>query len=216
MMEHANAMVYMVSAVSFVPASLGFLPGFIEHYVLACWVYIAGAVGCLWVGCYELVTASQTWADVLDDEGGKMNRFVTCSCVIFGSALYVVGTVLFLPDVMVSTYEQRCGAYMFIAGSILFTLAPFKNLTDVTRSAKHFEDVDAFVMMEALNFGGGILFTVGSIFCLPWQHHEHFIPAVAWTFFFGSLLFAGGSVLNFKNACRRCSTNLPKRGSRFY
>ena len=57
--ERANATVYLLCAMAFAPASLGFLPQFEEYYSLACYVFVIGSGGFLWVASWD---AMETWA----------------------------------------------------------------------------------------------------------------------------------------------------------
>ena len=192
-----NAVLSLISAAVFVPASVGFLPEFAEYYTVSCWIYMAGSAWFLWASSYD---AWKMWADT----SRKMLKISTW-CMVLGSALFVLGTYLILPSMSARNHTR--GAYMFVAGSGFFMLGPFLKLVDVKRYiASNAYDAKLFVAMETLCFGGGILFTTGSVLFLPSEHREHLLPASAWTFIFGSTAFAGGFALNLVSVARYLNT----------
>ena len=187
--ERANASVYLACAIAFAPASLGFLPGFKEQYALACWVFIVGSAGFLWVACCD---TRETWK-LHKREGGEMAQVINCVMYVIGSLLFIVGSFLFLPGA--TTNDKTWGAWFFIVGSAAFTLAAFLNVTEVRRNTEL--DVEqAKLCITVCYFGGGVLFVVGSACFLP-ALPECLEPLGAWLFVFGSALYIGGAVINF-------------------
>jgi hypothetical protein len=128
--ERANAIIYLVCAFAFVPASLGFLPEFADYEHLAVWVFILGSLGFLWVAVCD---ARETWKHH-QRHGGELAQFLNCCGYIFGSVLFEIGSFLFLPGS--SEAEKTYGTVMFIVGSVAFTLAAFLNVTEVRRNTE--------------------------------------------------------------------------------
>ena len=111
--ERGNAYIYLISAASFIPASFGFMAAFAEYYTPSVWIFIIGSVGFTWVaGC----DAQETWKlHTSDNNGSELAQFINCVAYVFGSVLFFLGSILFLPGAFDSENEN-CFHYTQMMG----------------------------------------------------------------------------------------------------
>lgn len=124
-------------------------------------------------------------------------RWETINAVLYqlGGLIFVAGSILFFPSM--EAYADL-GAWLFIAGSLVYLVVTGHDLVEVRRHARNrrgsstiwekLEAVAAIVYVVAT-----ALFTIGSIFILP---AVGLYAAGAWCFIIGSLLFLLGATIN--------------------
>ena len=76
----------------------------------------------------------------------KINVLLCNSLTMFGSACFLVGSVLYLPTIGCTEYTVRCGTWLFLVGSCLFVWAGVlpivnKRLRAASEEAPPFETV---------------------------------------------------------------------------
>jgi hypothetical protein len=200
MVERGNAYIYLISALSFIPASFGFMTAYVEYYTPSVWVFIIGSVGFTWVAGSD---ARETWKlHTSSTAGSELPQFVNCVAYVFGSVLFFFGSILFLPGQQTDTVDDNTsGDWMFVVGSAVFTLAALLNVTEVRRNTEL--DVEQFkLVITVLYTIGGVLFTVGSAFFHPALKDKIgctcLEDAGSWLFVVGSMCYFAGAVLNIK------------------
>lgn len=112
----------------------------------------------------------------------------------FGSAMFVCGSVFFLPAL---SHLEALGAWLFFFGSLLYFLVTGHDLFEIARFWRQFVSRTLAQPLEfAASFNyvaGSALFAIGSLFFLPgWDG-----PNIgAWCFIIGSIAFVLGTNLN--------------------
>lgn len=190
--ERFNKVVYLACCLVFMPGSLGFLPELSEYEEAAVWSFIVGSVGFMWVSCWD---ARETLAEHRKS-GEELPQFINCCLYASGSGMFLLGSFLFLPGA--SLTSLRIATWLFIVGSVVFTLAAFLNVTEVRRDTPVQVERHKLVITLLYAFGG-LIFVIGSVFFLPGLKSCSCVePAGAWLFFVGSGFYAAGACLNFR------------------
>lgn len=124
-------------------------------------------------------------------------RWETLNALVYtlGGAIFVVGSVLFFPGL--EAWED-IGAGAFLAGSLLYLLVTGHDLLEVVvdqRRAMLQSAVWRGIELSAavFYFAGTVLFVGGSVCFFS---AVDMVPAGAWSFLVGSLLFVFGAVAN--------------------
>lgn len=203
-------MTEVIAAVIFIWGSSCFRPGIerdrnIDAFVLGCQLFVAGSVLFMFT---NFMTMGEAWL-----EKGLLSFEMFENFLYFtGSALFLVGTILYWPEpehrfwlISQSTRPFSCennkfdnefnGTLLFAIGSVLFAAGAFTNALN----KRTFTGMAAALhgAITSLYFGGSLLFAMGCIAFLPHLGCGSQMLAVgAWTFVVGSVFFLVGSVMS--------------------
>ncbi len=137
--------------------------------------------------------------DLLDRDASLKRQFLweTINAVVYklGGAVFIFGSILFFPSM--KPYADL-GAWVFVAGSLLYLLVTGHDMVEVLRYARIRKGPPSIwdwleSVAAASYLIGTILFTIGSVFFLS---AVGLFAAGAWCFVIGSLLFVLGAVVN--------------------
>ncbi|MEL6267550.1 MAG: YrhK family protein [Pseudomonadota bacterium] len=133
----------------------------------------------------------------LDPAGRRHFRWEIVNAVVYlvGGVIFILGSVLFFPAL--AAYADL-GAWIFVAGSLLYLVVTGHDLAEVLRSRRRLEGpptplqrLDAWAAVTYV--AGSVAFAVGSVLFLS---RVGLYDAGAWCFIGGSLLFVIGAVVN--------------------
>jgi len=162
-MQGANAVIYAFGGLLFAIGSVLFYPHFQEEVVHANWISISGCfvvtVGAsLGVGtAYELkktapiVVYKKRYLQWSDEDA----TIISCSIYIFGTVVFIVGLVFFLPSVLASTKTSLNWAAvgLFMVGSACFMVGAIIDLLVLLRVPKSEETRTDFIFDGSVEDG---------------------------------------------------------------
>lgn len=130
---------------------------------------------------------------------------INAGSYILGGLAFVIGSLFFLPAL--EAY-RALGAWLFVAGSLVYLAVTLHDLAEVVRHARKSSSTGQTLNLEMastlLYALGSILFVVGSACFLPAL--EAHVPG-AWAFIVGSLVFVVGATINVR-LVTQAGTNL--------
>lgn len=198
----------IIAGAIFVVGSVCFLPPYsddVDVFVAGCILFcIGGFLYLIICGCafYEAV-AKDGLATLESGENGLY---------LFGSWLFLVGTVLYWPEEahyrQIEKLQEVCpgqyfnlfeaefeGTILFIIGSVMFAFAAFFNALN----QQEFRGWTSKLLsaITSLYLGGSLLFAMGSVAFLPDMGCNKQMQQIgAWNFIVGSMLFLIGGCLS--------------------
>lgn len=190
--ETINAFSYKLGGLGFVGGSVFFFPALSDYLTVGDWLFFAGSVLYLLVTGHDLLEVMKYWRNRETDSFADHIEFIAAWSYVLGSALFVAGSLLFLP----SLDMIGAGAWCFIIGSVLFVLGGFVNILQVVE-APSLIYMQLFNVTVAMFLVGSALFVVASVPYL-WELHEpakHEVTTFAAAqFLFASVLFFVGGI----------------------
>lgn len=190
--ETVNAFSYKLGGLTFVLGSIFFFPALSAYLVIGDWLFFIGSVLYLMVTGHDLLEVIKYWRHHDTETFADHIEFVAAWSYVLGSALFIVGSLCFLPSIEATTI----GSWSFIVGSVLFVIGGFVNILQIV-------EAPSMIYMELFNLTvaqfilGSGLFAVASIPYL-WQlgdHAEDLIKTLAASLFlFASVLFLLGGI----------------------
>lgn len=190
--ETFTAFSYEVGGVTFVAGSIFFFPALSDYLAVGDWLFFFGSVLYLIVTGHDLLEVFKYWRTHDTDTFADRIEMLCATSYVFGSVLFVVGSIFFLP----SLHTAVPGCWCFIIGSALFVIGGFVNILQVV-------EAPSLIYMQLFNFTvaqfvvGSALFLVATI---PYLWHlaapaEYRISTLAASMFlFASILFFTGGV----------------------
>jgi len=203
----------LIADILFVLGSICFFPAASEDtHVLkqGCEYYVAGSVVFAFIALYALAESVQVKGFL------SLESCENCLYVV-GSALFVIGTLLFWPKDLIeeaSTPEflegrqhqhlrvylnsrspQFEGSVLCICACLLFALAAFVNSLNI----RHFNDVSSQQLSAVTSFYmiGSLLFVMGSVAFLPdYGCSSSMVSLGAWMYTIGSILYICGTCVS--------------------
>lgn len=221
-----HAVSYLIGGLSFVAGSCFYLP-IMQNYVYGSWLFTIGSaaffyadikewwknnrVGCMFDDDYRALFESEVGCSMSPQETvlGVFQRAETglnYAFSAFGSFLYLIGSILFIP----SLNSITLGTEVFIVGSIVIFLSQMWKLYRIGCNDETNGDSKIFICENLmndtpalgvdLNAGlGGFAYFIGSILFLP--SFGQYEVAANW-FVFGGLLFSlSGMFLMYRYFC---------------
>lgn len=199
--ETFAAVSYQVGGLTFVGGSIFFFPQLSDYLVIGDWLFCIGSVLYLLVTGHDLLEVRKYWRHHNTATFADHIEFVCAWSYVTGSALFVVGSLCFLPTVEATTL----GAWLFIIGSALFLIGGLVNILQVV-------EAPSLIYMQLFNFTvalfvvGSALFAVASVPYL-WQltHAEEvrLTTFAAAQFLCASVLFfVGGVAIYYRKLVR--------------
>mmetsp|Transcript_101371 Transcript_101371/g.327143 ORF Transcript_101371/g.327143 Transcript_101371/m.327143 type:complete len:257 (+) Transcript_101371:65-835(+) len=209
----------IVAAVIFVAGSICFLPSYavsLKTFILGCYLFVLGSV------LYCLICGFAL-AEALATKGVAAFEVLENGLYLLGSAMFLVGSLLYLPpdhqyrlmpdmggpmslgqicETVTFLEKQFAGAVLFVTGSMLFTGAAFGNLLKRRKA-------DDWILsaVASLYMAGSVLFAVGSLAFIPRLGcGEQLLLLGAWGFIVGSALFLLGGCLSLWRTLRVLSS----------
>ena len=221
-----HTIAYLIGGFTFVAGSCYYLPG-MENFVYGAWLFTIGSaaflyadisewwknnrVGCMFdddyralfegqVGCY--MAPQETVLGVFQRAENGLNFAFSA----FGSFLYLVGSILFIPSLNTTTI----GTEVFIIGSaVIFASQSWKVYrAGCIDESNPYNKIFVFdnLMNDTPAFGvdlnaglGGLAYFIGSILFLPSM--GEYEQAAYWFVFGGSLFALSGLFLCFRYFC---------------
>ena len=197
--EAINAYVYLLGGLLFILGSVLFLPRFTQHSNLGVQIFIFGSLLYLTVTghdflesmCYRKNKSELSFLDQME--------FIAAFVYLFGTLLFLLGSVLFLSQVA----WVKTGGYCFIFGSILFLVGACINVIQVAQAGSmltlQLQNATAITFIT-----GSVIFVFASIPYL-WEQFSKadqtvLFTLVGWEFIIGSVLFFLGGIFNFYRA----------------
>lgn len=156
--ETFSAISYEVGGLTFVSGSVFFFPQLAAYLAVGDWLFCAGSILYLLVTGHDLLEVMKYWRHHDTDTFADHIEFVCAWSYVLGSALFVVGSLCFLPSVAASVL----GAWLFIIGSVLFVTGGLVNIVQVV-------EAPSLIYMQLFNFTvalfviGSALFVVASV-----------------------------------------------------
>lgn len=198
--ETFGAFSYKLGGLTFVAGSVFFFPALSRYLVVGDWLFFAGSLLYLLVTGHDLLEVIKYWRQHNTDTFADYIEFVAAWSYVLGSALFVVGSLCFLP-----AEAAVLGAWLFIIGSVLFVIGGLVNILQVV-------EAPSLIYMQLFNFTvalfvtGSALFAVASIPYL-WQLAEpaenRITAFAAAQFLFASVLFfIGGVAIYYRKLVR--------------
>ena len=194
--ESVNAILYLIGGFTFIIGSIFFLPAYERLITIGVLLYFCGSF------LYVVVTVHDLFESInhlkCQDQIQSMHLFELFAATLYtsGTLLFIVGSLLFLPQVDLIAF----GAWCFIVGSTFFSTGAFINILQIVQAG-------SLLTLQLLN-ATAICFVVGSILFLVasipylWkivdpQIKNDLFTYVAWEYIVGSLLFFTGGVFNY-------------------
>ncbi|MGX1096773.1 YrhK family protein [Amorphus sp. MBR-141] len=200
--ETLNAIVYEAGGLVFIAGSICFFPALSAWADTGAWTFFAGSLLYLLVTGHDMaeLVRHHRHRGAPADVWEKLEFWAGAS-YLAGTLLFVVGSVLFLSSVGLTT----AGAWCFIAGSLLFVAGAVINVLQIVQA----DDLVTLQLMNltALTFVvGSVLFAVASIPYL-WDFASEgdsrtLDGFLAWQYLVGSGLFFAGGLINYRRAYR--------------
>lgn len=190
--ETFSAFSYKLGGLAFVFGSVFFFPTLSDYLWVGDWLFFAGSVLYLLVTGHDLVEVIKYWRMNPSYTFARSIEFMAGSSYVGGSALFVVGSLCFLPSLDAVTL----GAWSFIVGSALFVAGGFVNFLQIVE-APSLLYMQLFNLTIGMFVVGSALFVVASVPYL-WnlgETAEFKITAFAAAqFLFASVLFFTGGL----------------------
>lgn len=193
--ETFSAFSYKLGGLSFIAGSVFFFPALSQYLAVGDWLFFAGSLLYLLVTGHDLLEVFKYWRHHNTDTFADRIEFIAATSYVLGSALFVVGSLCFLP----SEDATVVGAWFFVVGSILFVTGGLVNVLQVVE-APSLIYIQLFNVTIALFVIGSALFAVASIpylWALPESVKSQIMTFAAAQFVFGSVLFWVGGVAIF-------------------
>ncbi|AWN14936.1 YrhK family protein [Salinisphaera sp. LB1] len=193
--ETINAFSYKLGGLTFVGGSIFFFPALSEYLLAGDWLFFAGSLLYLLVTGHDLLEVIKYWRQHETETFSGYIEFVAAWSYVLGSALFVVGSLCFLP----SLDAVLLGAWCFIIGSVLFVIGGLVNILQVVE-APSLLYMQLFNLTVALFLIGSALFTVASIpylWDLSGAVKTQITAFAAAQFLFASVLFFLGGVATY-------------------
>lgn len=190
--ETFSAFSYKLGGLTFIGGSVFFFPQLSDYLALGDWLFFAGSVLYLLVTGHDLLEVIKYWRHHDTDTFANHIEFVCAWSYVIGSALFVVGSLCFLP----AENATVLGAWLFIVGSVLFVVGGLVNILQVV-------EAPSMLYMQLFNFTvalfviGSALFAVATIpylWDLTQTAEVRITTFAAAQFLFASLLFFAGGV----------------------
>eukprot|EP01023_Acetabularia_acetabulum_P007985 TRINITY_DN13484_c0_g1_i1.p2 TRINITY_DN13484_c0_g1~~TRINITY_DN13484_c0_g1_i1.p2 ORF type:complete len:249 (+),score=36.98 TRINITY_DN13484_c0_g1_i1:1639-2385(+) len=198
--ESGNAILYLIGGVAFIVGSVFFLPGFDDVFGLYLFVWGSVLYGIVTLhDLFETIGHLSTRKKQEENVIALVFELVASLVYTVGTALFVVGSILFLPrfDAI------PAGAWCFIIGSGCFLVGACLNVVQIVEAGTML----ALQLLNATAISfvvGSVLFLVASIpylWKLDGSHiQDTLFKFVAWQFIIGSVFFLAGGVFNFYRA----------------
>ncbi|MES1955038.1 YrhK family protein [Salinisphaera hydrothermalis] len=199
--ETINAFSYKLGGLGFVGGSLFFFPALSSYLAVGDWLFFVGSLLYLMVTGHDLLEVMKYWRRHDTDTFADHIEFIAAWSYVLGSALFVVGSLCFLPSLDATTL----GAWTFIIGSVLFVIGGLVNILQVVE-APSLIYMQLFNMTVAMFLVGSALFAVASIpylWDLSGSAKTQITTFAAAQFLFASVLFfAGGIVVYYRKLVR--------------
>lgn len=190
--ETFSAFSYELGGLTFAAGSIFFFPALSDYLAVGDWLFCAGSILYLLVTGHDLLEVLKYWRSNHTDTFADRIERVASSSYVLGSALFVAGSLCFLPSVGATIV----GAWLFIIGSGLFVTGGLVNILQVV-------EAPSMIYMQLFNFTvalfviGSALFAVASVPYL-WDLAHSVKPRIhafaAAQFTFASVLFLVGGV----------------------
>lgn len=199
--ETFAAFSYKLGGLTFIGGSLFFFPALANHLAVGDWLFCLGSVLYLLVTGHDLLEVHKYWRHHGTETFADHIEFVCAWSYVIGSALFVIGSLCFLPSVA----AVALGAWLFIIGSVLFVIGGLVNILQVVE-APSLMYMQLFNFTVALFVIGSALFAVASIPYL-WQLSQGAAVRIdtfaAAQFLFASVLFfVGGVAIYYRKLVR--------------
>lgn len=191
--ETFDACAYELGGATFVVGSIFFFPALSAHLAVGDWLFFAGSLLYLLVTGHDLLEVFKYWRQHHTDTFADTIEYLCATSYVAGSALFVVGSLCFLPSVN----AVAPGAWCFIIGSLLFVCGGLVNVLQVVE-APSLLYMQLFNLTVALFVMGSALFVVASIPYLWHLAHPAQLTITAFSaaqFLCGSVLFLVGGVV---------------------
>ena len=127
--ESVNAILYIFGGIAFVLGSIFFFPELAAEINWGVWAFFIGSVLYLIVTGHDLIEVIRYHHH--SDQGRRL-ELIAAAGYLIGTMLFLVGSVFFFTFVNLIV----AGAWCFIIGSVLFTVAPFVNVLQVHHFSK--------------------------------------------------------------------------------
>ncbi|HLQ86804.1 MAG TPA: YrhK family protein [Salinisphaeraceae bacterium] len=199
--ETVNALSYKLGGLMFVGGSVFFFPQLSRYLAVGDWLFCAGSLLYLLVTGHDLLEVIKYWRQHDTDTFADHIELAAASAYVLGSALFVIGSLCFLPGLDALTL----GAWLFIIGSGLFVAGGLVNVLQVV-------EAPSMLYMQLFNFTvalfviGSTLFAVASIpylWDLTRAEQPRITSFAAAQFLFASVLFLiGGSAIYYRKLVR--------------
>ena len=197
--ETINAVLYKIGGVVFIAGSILFFPAFEKYADYGAWTFFFGSLLYLIVTMHDLLEVRRHWHTMQSHDLQEILEYVAAASYLWGTILFVVGSVFFLSSVG----WLRAGAWCFVAGSLLFVTGASVNVLQIVRSR-------SLLTLQLMNLTaiafvvGSVLFTVASVPYL-WDLGDGAVRTIlysflAWQYLIGSVLFFLGGVFNYWRA----------------
>mmetsp|Transcript_14916 Transcript_14916/g.41915 ORF Transcript_14916/g.41915 Transcript_14916/m.41915 type:complete len:314 (-) Transcript_14916:260-1201(-) len=216
--ELPNILGYLVGGFLFIPGSVFFLPQYEDHVAIGAWLYTIGSLMYLMVSLHDLVEMTSHLKMALHDtsdhhlltlkeireqhwlrqRGWKLLEWYVAGLYTSGSAIFVVGSICFLPNLPYPA--NTVGTWLFLFGSLIFISGAICNMLQLYT-------VTSPLTVQLLNciasdfLVGSLFFLVGSIvYLMPWGSDQAWYVAdtlAGGLFTAGSCLFFGGGIVNW-------------------
>ncbi|WP_053070630.1 YrhK family protein [Halomonas sp. PR-M31] len=191
--QTVNAFSYKLGGLCFLVGSIFFFPALSQYLAVGDWLFFIGSILYLMVTGHDLLEVIKYWRYHNTDTFADHIEFVTAWSYVLGSALFIVGSLCFLPSIEAKTP----GAWSFIIGSALFVTGGFVNIMQIVEAPSQLY-MELFNITVAQFILGSGLFAVASIPYL-WQLSDPADSLVttlaASLFLFASILFFLGGIL---------------------
>lgn len=193
--ETINAITYDIGGVIFIVGSTLFLPRLAAYADIGAWLFAIGSLLYLIVNVHDLTEVARTTGRERSHSASKALEATATLIYLIGSALFCVGSLLFLSVVD----RAHWGAWCFVVGSLLFAAGASVNVIQIVQQR-------TLVTLQLMNLTavsfivGSVLFTVASIPYL-WNlgnatDRTRLLTFLAWQFVVGSALFLLGGIFN--------------------
>jgi hypothetical protein len=197
--ETINAVFYKIGGIVFIVGSILFFPRFEAYANIGAWTFFIGSLLYLVVTGHDLAEVRRYWRTSHHHDRDKILEYTAAVSYVWGTILFVVGSVFFLSYVG----WFKAGAWCFVFGSLLFVLGACINVLQIVKS-------DSITTLQLMNLTavafvvGSVLFTVASVPYL-WDventsDRTTLYAFLAWQYLIGSVLFFMGGVFNYWRA----------------
>ena len=197
--ETINAVLYKIGGIVFIVGSILFFPKFDDYADIGAWTFFIGSLLYLVVTGHDLTEVRRYWRASDHHDRNKILEYIAAASYVWGTILFVVGSVFFLS--IVGWF--KAGAWCFVFGSLLFVVAACINILQIVAA-------DSITTLQLMNLTavafvvGSVLFTVASvpyIWTIQAESDRTILYAfLAWQYLIGSVLFFMGGVFNYWRA----------------
>ncbi len=199
--ETINAFSYKLGGLGFVGGSIFFFPALSKYLAVGDWLFFVGSLLYLLVTGHDLLEVIKYWRRHQTSSFADHIEFIAAWSYVLGSALFVIGSLCFLP----SLGATMLGAWCFIIGSVLFVAGGLVNILQVVE-APSLIYMQLFNVTVAMFLIGSALFAVASIpylWDLSGSAKTQITAFAAAQFLFASVLFfVGGIVIYYRKLVR--------------